>query len=103
MVRYTNEQKAEIMQSIQEIGVAKTKEKFNVSLQTLYKWKNEASDAPKAKRMRKSAKTVDAANVAELLKNDGYLNDKINKLEDENARLRDLNAKLKRALSAFIG
>lgn len=42
MKRYTEQEKAEALSIVNEIGVAKTAEQQNISVQTLYKWKREA-------------------------------------------------------------
>ena len=105
MIRYTDEQKAQALQSIQEIGVAKTNEALGISIQTLYKWKNETGAAqPKTTRTRrkKNVETRDVADVTALLKDDDGAAEKLAQLEAENLRLRDANAKLRRALAAFL-
>lgn len=111
MARYTSEQKAQALQSMAEIGVVKTKEALGISTQTLYKWKNESNptqaEPKEVRRGRKSAPLSEAiadakAEARALLAEDDGLAEKISALEAENAALRAMNLKLKKALAALV-
>ena len=127
-MRYTKEQKADAVNSMNEIGVAKTKEKMGIGLQTLYKWKREAdgtakhapaSKAGKVKAGRKSKKATSAPATEEskpteqvaapnaddiraLLAKDTEAEQKIAALQSEIITLREKNARLRKALASFI-
>ena len=49
-MKYTMEKKAEALARMAEIGVQKTSEEMNISVQTLYKWRNEERDGAEASR-----------------------------------------------------
>ena len=93
MIRYTDEQKAQALQYMSENGAKKTKEKFGISIQTLYKWRN-GDDAPKPDKVPDE--------ISALLKEDSGAVQKIAQLEKENLALRTQNEKLKKALRFFL-
>ena len=99
-VRYTREQKAEALKSIDEIGVAKTVEALKISAQTLYKWRNKAktTQSPETEATR-VGEVFDAQG---LLDNDRLMQEKIVQLEAENRALRATIAKYRAALSAVL-
>ena len=104
MIRYTAEQKEAALARMAEIGPRKTQQELGISLQTLYKWRTESGSktertkkAPE-KKARKNAKTEDL----QPLLNDTLLLEKLNKLQEENARLIETNMKLKKALLAMM-
>ena len=98
MIRYTEEQKTQALEYMKDNGAQKTKEKYGISIQTLYQWRG-ASGEPKAARKR--GRKV-PAEIAALLATDGGAVEKITQLEKENIALRALNEKLKKALQSFI-
>ena len=99
-MRYTREQKAEALKSIDEIGVAKTVEALKISAQTLYKWRNKAktTQSPETEATR-VGEVFDAQG---LLDNDRLMQEKIVQLEAENRALRATIAKYRAALSAVL-
>lgn len=100
-VRYTEEQKAQALQSVQEIGVAKTSEAMGISLQTLYKWKAQTGNTEAAattKRRGRKAKEDARALLAEA--DDTTV--RLAALQEENLRLREINQKLRKALAAML-
>jgi transposase-like protein len=105
-MRYTSEQKSDALKSIQEMGVTKTAEALKISVQTLYKWRSEADvqqpDAVKPKS-RRTAKTKETLDARALLEKDKSLEQKIARLETENAALRTLVVKYRAALAAVLG
>ena len=88
--------KQEALESIERIGVRQTHEESGISIQTLYKWKNEHEHPVQA---NKAASTQE---IAKLLENDRTLEAKIKQLEDENEKQRALIGKLKQALLGFM-
>lgn len=115
MTKYTDEQKTQALQSMKEIGAKKTQELLHISLQTLYKWRSEANtpkDAPKEKKPRApKTEKVKKAEPAEskpeqtakaLLEESDGRDTEIARLEAENARLREQNDKLRKALAALM-
>lgn len=100
-VRYTEEQKAQALQSVQEIGVAKTSEAMGISLQTLYKWKSQSGSAEAdATSRRRSRKAKDDARA--LLAEADDTTVRLAALQEENLRLREMNQKLRKALAAML-
>jgi len=104
-MKYTMDKKAEAMARMAAIGVQKTSEEMNISVQTLYKWRNEAKDASVA-----GLPSVDTDALQKLIENEEMQAASIKRLEgdadrlrDENAKLRQENARLKIAIKAFIG
>ena len=103
-MKYTMEKKAEAMARMAAVGVQKTSEEMNISVQTLYKWRNEARDASAGQP------NVDADALRQFIQNEEMqaaaikrLEDESAKLREENAKLRQENARLKIAVKAFIG
>jgi len=104
-MKYTLDKRAEAMARMAAIGVQKTSEEMNISVQTLYKWRNEAKDSAGA-----SQPNVDTDALQQLIQNEEMqaaavkrLEGEAEKLRDENAKLRQENARLKIAIKAFIG
>ena len=104
-MKYTFDKKAEAMARMAAIGVQKTSEEMNISVQTLYKWRNEAKDGASA-----GQPNVDSDALCRLIENEEMQTAVVKRLEgdterlrDENAKLRQENAKLKIAIKAFIG
>ena len=91
MPRYSAEVKAQALQSIAEHGVSHTSKEMHIALQTLYKWRNAAKQAPDAE-----AALVEAPDVREearnLLAEDNGAAERIAQLEAENARLAQMLA-----------
>lgn len=58
MIRYSEEQKGQALESINQIGVSKTASALNIPRQTLYKWKAEDSSSMKkaSPKARKASK-----------------------------------------------
>ena len=105
-MKYTSEQKSAALKSIQDVGVSKTAEALKISVQTLYKWRNEADTQPSETAKPKghrTAKTKETLDAHALLEKDKSLEQKISQLEAENAALRTLVAKYRAALAAVLG
>lgn len=116
MVRYTEEQKANALKRVDEVGVAKAKDELGISSQTLYKWKHDAGSITEPSKPKKRAKklTTDQPKAAAdtqsekievakaLLAEPSAVEEKLAQLEVENAKLRETNARLRTALAAFI-
>lgn len=98
-MRYTQEQKAAALKSIEEIGVAKTAEAMSIAVQTLYKWRNESGAAESPPKPAVKAKSSE---VRALLANDRTLQKKNDQLEAENKELRETLARYKTALAALL-
>ena len=104
-MKYTVDKKAEAMARMAAIGVAKTSEEMNISVQTLYKWRNEAKESSIA-----GQPSADTDALRKLIQNEEMqtaaikrLEGEADKLREENAKLRQENARLKIAIKAFIG
>ncbi|MEG2702146.1 MAG: hypothetical protein RSA65_05980, partial [Clostridia bacterium] len=76
--------KQNALQSIEHVGVRQTHEDTGISIQTLYKWKNEKQHSSQASH------TNSTLEIAKLLENDKLLETKIKQLEDENEKQRAL-------------
>lgn len=104
-MKYTMDKKAEAMARMAAIGVQKTSEEMNISVQTLYKWRNESKGASFA-----GQSNVDVDALRQLIQNEEMqaaalkrLEGEAEKLRDENGKLRQENARLRIAIKAFIG
>lgn len=98
MKRYGEDIKAQALASIKAVGVKKTSEEMGLSIQTLYKWRNEGKK-PSGSKGKQEGKTGD---LLQLLKEDHSLEKKIQQLEDENANLRKTLAQMKKAFVAMF-
>lgn len=99
-IHYTEEQKAQALQSIQENGVSKTSEAMGISIQTLYKWRSADAAAPKTTGKRRGPKADTQAR--KLLAESDDTAAKLAALQAENTRLRETNLKLRKALAAML-
>ncbi|MDY3815324.1 MAG: transposase [Candidatus Limiplasma sp.] len=100
-VHYTEEQKAQALQSIQENGISKTSEAMGISIQTLYKWRGaDTTAAPKTTGKRRGPKADTQAR--KLLAESDDTAAKLAALQAENTRLRETNLKLRKALAAML-
>lgn len=100
-IRYTDEQKAQALESIQKNGVAKTGEAMGISLQTLYKWKNQnITEETPATGKRRGRKPKEAARA--LLAETDDTAARLTAVQEENLRLRETNQKLRKALAALL-
>lgn len=111
-MRYDSEAKAKALEMMATKGVSQTCADMNISKQTLYKWRNEAK---KSAAIENTAETEEAdAEVIEaakrLLSEEALAQaETVQRLEHENACLREENAalrdrisKLKNAIAALI-
>ncbi len=99
MKRYEGDLKAKALARMNEVGVKKTGEELGISIQTLYKWRNE--DQPAAPLGKKAADgKLDT--LVQIIKNDGSLEAKIQRLEAENAELRKTLAQMRKAFVAMF-
>ena len=92
MKRYSDELKQQALERIGMIGVKQTGEEMGLSIQTLYKWRNDAKEL--GGRASISGKTAD---LLRLLKEDDSQEAKIRELEMENAKLRQSIVRIKKA------
>ena len=104
-MKYTMEKKAEALARMAEIGVQKTSEMMDISVQTLYKWRNEGKDDSDA-----GQPNVDTDSLRQFIQNGemqaaavSRLEGEVDRMREENAKLRQENARLKIALKAFVG
>ena len=100
MRRYTPAEKGEALKRASEIGVAKTGQELGISIQTLYKWKNEAKE-----NAALSGSIVGNGNVSEALKllmKDDANAQRVKQLEAENQALKETCSGLKNVLAAII-
>ena len=98
MKRYGEDIKAQALASINAVGVKKTSEEMGLSIQTLYKWRNEGKK-PSASKGIKEGKSDD---LIQIIKEDAGLQKKIQQLEEENANLRKTIARMKKAFAAMF-
>lgn len=98
MKRYAEEIKTQALAKMNSIGVKKTSEEMGLSIQTLYKWRNEGKAPSKAKEQGKG----NSAELLQLIKADDNMAKKIEQLEEENTQLRKTVSRLKKALAAMI-
>ena len=104
-MKYTVEKKAEALARMTEIGVQKTSERMNISVQTLYKWRNEGKDGVDA-----GPPNVDSDSLRQLIQNGEMhaatvkrLENEAERVREENTKLRQENARLRIAIKAFVG
>lgn len=110
-VKYSLEQKTNALNLIREKGVAKAHEELGISIQTLYKWRNEANvdgfeAVENAGKLPVSAKKAKVAapsdDIKKLIKENDGTKATIEALQAENEALRQMNKRLTTALMAFI-
>lgn len=99
-MKYNVEKKAQAIARMAEIGVAKTSEEMNISVQTLYKWRNKQNGNP-TEQMPEDVDS-DIAELVKLVKSGDVLEGKVKELEEENAKLRLTNTRLKKAIVALM-
>jgi transposase-like protein len=106
VAKYTPAKKAEALVRMSEIGVQKTSEELNISVQTLYKWRNEDQNGS----ARVAQAGLDADALLQVIQNEELHATAVKRLEDEAARLKEENSKLRQengrlrvAVKAFIG
>ena len=92
MKRYSEDLKKEALESIKAIGVKRTGEEMGLSIQTLYKWRNDAKGL--GDRSIPAGKSTE---LLRLLKEDNSQEEKIRQLEIENAKLRQTIVRMKKA------
>ena len=100
MRRYTPAEKGEALKRASEIGVAKTGQELGISIQTLYKWRNEAKETAAL-----SGGIVGNGSVGDALKllmREDSNAQRVKLLEAENEELRETCASLKNVLAAII-
>ena len=98
MKRYAEEIKTQALAKMNSIGVKKTSEEMGLSIQTLYKWRNEGKAPSKTKEKGKG----NSAELLKLIKAEDNMDKKIEQLEEENTQLRKTVSRLKKALAAMI-
>ena len=98
MKRYGEDIKAQALASMNSIGVKKTSEEMGLSIQTLYKWRNEGKKPADAKEQLQGG----SADLLQLIKEDDSLIRKLQQLEEENANLRQTIARMKKAFVAMF-
>ena len=99
MKRYEGDIKSNALARMQEIGVKQTGEELGISIQTLYKWRNEDKNAATSQADLSNAKMEE---MIRLLKNDDALEARLKQLEAENAELRKSLSQMRRAFVAMF-
>lgn len=109
--RYSDEQRKDALMKMSEIGAAKTSNELGIPTATLYAWKNaenknKAEPKPVAEKRVKKAPVQSPEDVienirAKLVEDDG-LQERVQALEAENAKLRETVGKLKRMMLAAL-
>ena len=99
MKRYEGDIKTNALARMQEVGVKQTGEELGISIQTLYKWRNEDKNSASAQADLSNAKMEE---MIRLLKNDDALEAKLRQLEAENTELRKSLAQMRRAFVAMF-
>lgn len=104
-MKYTQEKKSAAIARMAEIGVQTTSEEMSISVQTLYKWRNEEGSSAEVPA---PVPTI-SDDLKQLIANDRSLEKKIKSLEEENGGLRDeikglreANMKMKKAIIALL-
>lgn len=107
-MKYDQERKASALERIAEIGVKKASEELGISVQTLYKWRNEGDGGTMRSRPAQSEAKMEG--LRQALLNDQFLESKVKQLDDQNHVLREENkmlrakaAQLKKAITDLIG
>lgn len=110
MKRYSEELKTKALERIKEVGVKQTSEEMELSVPTLYKWRNEGAGGKAAPGKRTATKGIgtnykatgeNADDVLRILQEDDTLDMRIRQLEEENENLRKTVARMKKALLAI--
>ena len=99
MKRYEGDIKANALARMQEVGVKQTGEELGISIQTLYKWRNEDKNSASSQADLSNAKMEE---MIRLLKNDDALEAKIRQLDAENEELRKSLAQMRRAFVSMF-
>ena len=99
MKRYEGDIKSNALARMQEVGVKQTGEELGISIQTLYKWRNEDKNSASSQADLSNAKMEE---MIRLLKNDDALEAKIRQLDAENEELRKSLAQMRRAFVAMF-
>lgn len=99
MKRYEGDMKEQAIARMQEIGVKRTGEELGISIQTLYKWRNEKKDSQLFSKEQPNEKMEE---MIRMLKSDDDMDTKILQLEAENAELRKSVAQMRRALISIL-
>jgi transposase-like protein len=98
MHRYTQEEKEFHLRRASEIGVAKASEEGNVSIQTLYKWRNALKTNPQNGEPTLKNTLIDI----ELIKDEDELKKTIREISAENEVLVKKCIRYQKALTALI-
>lgn len=99
MKRYEGDIKEQAIARMQEIGVKRTGEELGISIQTLYKWRNEKKDGQIFSKEQPIEKMEE---MIRMLKSDDDMDTRILQLEAENAELRKSVAQMRRALISML-
>lgn len=101
-MRYTPDIKRKALEMMASVGVNQTSEDMKITKNTLYKWRNEQK-AIEAERAATATETAQEAQKAAVSDEMALQSAVIQRLEEENAALKDQNEKLKKALVALLG
>ena len=99
MKRYDRNIKTTAIKLLREKGVKETAEELGISIQTLYKWRNEDK---LFFRFRTEAPTPEMEDMVRILRNDDVTDIKIERLDAENIRLRRTITLMRKALLAML-
>lgn len=101
-MKHSEETRAKALEMMKESGVSKTHEEMGISLQTLYKWRNDEKKTLSASTLiQEDGKAVLEARQA-LADSEAAWADERERLVAENMKLREENAKLRGALRALV-
>lgn len=96
-MKYIPEDKAKALSRIREVGVRLTSQELNISMQTLYKWQREPQGEVQDTFAIKAE--IPREELRQLIQNEKSLETTLNRLERENAALRDENAALRQTIA----
>jgi len=99
MKRYDHNMKTTAIKLLREKGVKETAEELNISIQTLYKWRNEDK---LFFRFHTEAPTPEMEDMVRILRNDEAADIKMERLDAENLRLRRTITLMRKALLAMF-